>query len=269
MSARAPLFYDRAVELCARAVALDDSLGGGGDSRASGENGAPSETTLSASPVRLYAEACEYFLAGYRLDTNSARRALVLSRVRQFIARAEALKAADVVALRSRSAPAGVGARRAVHVEAGGGTAPRRERPPAPRGARGACAGARAGACLAAPDAAGLAALLVERCRDDLAEVHPRERVVREGAVADRLERALDLRLLLVRHGPCRRELADHLRNALDVGLAGVGPTAALKDAHYPPEHGVEDCHRLGRVEAEAQIERLVRGERRHDSPPS
>ena len=127
MSARAPLFYDRAVELCARAVALDDSLGGGGDSRASGENGAPSETT-PASPVRLYAEACEYFLAGYRLDTNSARRALVLSRVRQFIARAEALKAADVVALRSRSAPAGVGARRAVNVEAGGGTAQRRER---------------------------------------------------------------------------------------------------------------------------------------------
>ena len=91
MSEQAPLFYDRAVKLCTRAVALDDAGGCG-------------SADLNDA-VKLYAEACEYFLAGYRFDKHAARRALILSRVRQFIARAEAIKAGSV-SLRSRSAPA-------------------------------------------------------------------------------------------------------------------------------------------------------------------
>ena len=72
--------------------ALDDAGGGGGSADLN-------------DAVKLYAEACEYFLAGYRVDKHAARRALILSRVRQFIARAEAIKAGSV-SLRSRSAPA-------------------------------------------------------------------------------------------------------------------------------------------------------------------
>ena len=81
---RAAMFYEKAIDVCSAAVALDDN--GDGD-----------------SAVKKYISSCDYFIAGYRVDNNPARRSLVIGRVRSFVARAEALKSG--VCLRTQSAP--------------------------------------------------------------------------------------------------------------------------------------------------------------------
>ena len=76
------IFYDQAVTLCTAAVAADDA-------------------GIREKAVAHYVQSCDYFVAGYRIDTNPQRRTLILSRIHTFIGRAEALK----TSLRSSSAP--------------------------------------------------------------------------------------------------------------------------------------------------------------------
>ncbi len=83
---RCAIFYDRALSLCADAVRADDA-------------------SQRERAVANYAASCEYFIAGRRLDPDHARKQLVLERVHQFVARAEALTQASAEDLRSRSAP--------------------------------------------------------------------------------------------------------------------------------------------------------------------
>ena len=72
-SPRAAALYDLGVRTCSRAVHLDDA-------------GQLSEA------IPLYSRSIEYFISGYRSDSDEDRRRLVLERARGFMGRAEALK---------------------------------------------------------------------------------------------------------------------------------------------------------------------------------
>ena len=76
------MFYDEAVQLCSQAVTADDA-------------------SQREKAVAYYIASCDYFVAGYRCDLSITRKKLILSRVRNFIARAEMLR----TSLRTRSAP--------------------------------------------------------------------------------------------------------------------------------------------------------------------
>ena len=76
------MFYQQALTLCTVAVEADDN-------------------NQREKAIAHYAAASDYFVAGYRLDDNQSRRAVILSRVHSFVGRAETLK----TSLRTRSAP--------------------------------------------------------------------------------------------------------------------------------------------------------------------
>ena len=81
-SSRCDMFYDEAVQLCSQAVTADDA-------------------SQREKAVAYYIASCDYFVAGYRCDLSITRKKLILTRVRNFIARAEMLR----TSLRTRSAP--------------------------------------------------------------------------------------------------------------------------------------------------------------------
>ena len=76
------MFYNQGIALCTVAVEADDN-------------------NQREKAIAHYAAASDYFVAGYRLDDNQSRRAVILSRVHSFVGRAETLK----TSLRTRSAP--------------------------------------------------------------------------------------------------------------------------------------------------------------------